>query len=355
MSAADGAEPEPADASEQADSQIVVTDFALLAGTILIGAFLVLVLFRRHRGSQPAQLDTETIRAKRIRRYASPAPRKPTPTPADERVAEPFTAMVYDEPSSTTQIHYGGYGSVMIHSFEWSQAARNGDVASLRALLANGQRVNEQNIAGITALHSAAQGDHVDAVELLLAHGADATLRTYPEEALPNMTPRELSQHQQVSVIDYAGNALKMSKPAGQRVVAMLRMAESAREAARQMEASAMERSMAATDPSSHNQQDALLNALQREEAQGQTTMMRDWPLGEGDNGPWQEASGLPRGYVKRDRRLFYVGGIPRSLAEKWGVGAGELGYESEPHTAETKEWQEAELARVIASMGGRP
>lgn len=79
--------------------------------------------------------------------------------------------------------------------------------------------------------------------------------------------------------------------------------------------------------------------------------MNKDWPLGEGDDGPWRESSGLPRGYVKRDGLLTYVGGIPRKLAKEWSVGAGELGYEGEPHTAETKEERDAALARIMASM----
>ena len=79
--------------------------------------------------------------------------------------------------------------------------------------------------------------------------------------------------------------------------------------------------------------------------------MNKDWPLGEGDDGPWQESSGISRGYVRRDGLLTFVGGIPRNLANKWNVGAGELGYEGEPDTAESKEEAKAALGKILESM----
>ncbi len=91
--------------------------------------------------------------------------------------------------------------------------------------------------------------------------------------------------------------------------------------------------------------------ALQADEDFAMGSRAKEWPLGEGDDGPWHKGSGLPRGYVQRDGRTVYVGGIPRKLAQKWKVGAGELGYEGEPHTAETKEDQEAGIARLMAEM----
>ena len=104
---------------------------------------------------------------------------------------------------------------VIMHPFEWRNAATAGDVASLRRQLSQGQSVNQRNICGLTALHLAAKDGNEAAVEFLLNQGADATLRTHPGEALPNMTPLEMSQDPRAN-----------SKPAGGRVVKLLRAAE---------------------------------------------------------------------------------------------------------------------------------
>jgi ankyrin repeat protein len=58
-------------------------------------------------------------------------------------------------------------------------AARDGDCARLRALIAAGQDVNARsNIYGRTPLHFAAECGQADAVALLLEHGADVDLRS---------------------------------------------------------------------------------------------------------------------------------------------------------------------------------
>ena len=118
---------------------------------------------------------------------------------------------------------------VMMHPFEWKQAAIDGDVASLRRQLLAVQPVNQRNMCGLTALHFAAKDGNEEAVEFLLAEGADATMRSFPGETLPNMTALEMSQVQQVSVISHTGEPLEYSKPAGGRVAELLRAAELAR------------------------------------------------------------------------------------------------------------------------------
>ena len=96
---------------------------------------------------------------------------------------------------------------------------------------------------------------------------------------------------------------------------------------------------------------DALLQTLHKENEAAKASMQKKWPLGKGD--PICPGSRpLLDGYVTRDGRLFYVGGIPRELANKWGVGPGELGYAGEPGTAETEEESMAALDRIMESMG---
>jgi ankyrin repeat protein len=53
-------------------------------------------------------------------------------------------------------------------------AAKNGDTAVVRALLAGGARVNDaQHPCGLTALHFAAASGHIDAIHALVAADAD--------------------------------------------------------------------------------------------------------------------------------------------------------------------------------------
>lgn len=85
---------------------------------------------------------------------------------------------------------------VLIHAAEWKSAALAGDVASLRNQLGEGQNIDQRNMCGLTALHFAAKPRNGDAVEFLLSQGADATLRTYPGEAMPNMTALDMFLHQ---------------------------------------------------------------------------------------------------------------------------------------------------------------
>lgn len=58
-----------------------------------------------------------------------------------------------------------------------ADAARAGDVRTLRSLLAAGQSANGIDIERVPAIILAAQGGHAEAVELLLANGARVDVR----------------------------------------------------------------------------------------------------------------------------------------------------------------------------------
>src|ERR1700752_420748 len=57
------------------------------------------------------------------------------------------------------------------------EAVRKGDLATVTSLLDNGADVNAKFRYGATALFKAAERGHADIVKLLLARGADATVR----------------------------------------------------------------------------------------------------------------------------------------------------------------------------------
>lgn len=59
-------------------------------------------------------------------------------------------------------------------------AARRGDIASIRSLVAEGADVNEFDDLGNTPLHYAAAEEHLETVELLLKSGADVNARHEP-------------------------------------------------------------------------------------------------------------------------------------------------------------------------------
>ena len=61
----------------------------------------------------------------------------------------------------------------------WFEAARKGDVASLRAMLERGAKVNARDDHDDTALTWAATQGHAQACRLLLGAGADADARQY--------------------------------------------------------------------------------------------------------------------------------------------------------------------------------
>lgn len=75
-------------------------------------------------------------------------------------------------------VNYNGqatsYGFIGSTALHW--ACANGDVAMATLLLKKGASVNIQNFGGSTALHSAASNGQPEMVELLLRHGANSAL-----------------------------------------------------------------------------------------------------------------------------------------------------------------------------------
>lgn len=74
-------------------------------------------------------------------------------------------------------------------------AARRGDVAEINKLIAAGQKVNQADRFGTTALHLAAMYDHLDAVNLLLQKGAKVNATTYEENYGFEYTALDLAVH----------------------------------------------------------------------------------------------------------------------------------------------------------------
>jgi len=64
-------------------------------------------------------------------------------------------------------------------------------VAAVSELIAAGHRVNRFDELGKTPLHYAAEGEHFETVELLIAHGADVNARHEP--SLGNTPLREVA------------------------------------------------------------------------------------------------------------------------------------------------------------------
>ncbi|OQS02208.1 hypothetical protein THRCLA_21480 [Thraustotheca clavata] len=56
-------------------------------------------------------------------------------------------------------------------------AARSGNLKQLELLVEEGINVCEQRWSGVTALHRACEGGHVDVIKFLLSRGADANAR----------------------------------------------------------------------------------------------------------------------------------------------------------------------------------
>lgn len=66
----------------------------------------------------------------------------------------------------------GGFDDTLLHI-----AARKGELADVKTLVACGAKVNAIGDMGSTPLHDAASKGHVEVVALLLANGADPTIK----------------------------------------------------------------------------------------------------------------------------------------------------------------------------------
>jgi hypothetical protein len=68
-------------------------------------------------------------------------------------------------------------GCTRSHNAALVQAATDGDILTLQALLANGENPNQKDARGLTGLIMSARAGGVPAVQILLKHGADPNLR----------------------------------------------------------------------------------------------------------------------------------------------------------------------------------
>lgn len=65
----------------------------------------------------------------------------------------------------------------MVSAYPLNSAAAGNDLAAVRLLLEHGADPNARQAGGFVALHNAAQNGLVEMIEVLLAHGAAVNLR----------------------------------------------------------------------------------------------------------------------------------------------------------------------------------
>ena len=87
-----------------------------------------------------------------------------------------------------------------------NRAAYNGDVAQVKALLAQGVNVDFRDRSGGTALHAAMFQKNMEIVELLLQHGYD--INAQGSSAKASASPRMHSALKSISIRLGSGNGL---------------------------------------------------------------------------------------------------------------------------------------------------
>ena len=70
-------------------------------------------------------------------------------------------------------------GGLMLHQTKLGEAAGNGDLKTVRNLVASGAEVNERDDGGETALGYALLGGHIDVADYLYKKGADTNVTDY--------------------------------------------------------------------------------------------------------------------------------------------------------------------------------
>jgi hypothetical protein len=88
------------------------------------------------------------------------------------------------------------WGFTALHS-----AAGTGNVELVELLLENGANVNTPDVTGATPLHEAAKRGHLKAAELLLAHGADVNRQTSTDRMTPLQMVEELNPNEALAVL----------------------------------------------------------------------------------------------------------------------------------------------------------
>jgi hypothetical protein len=108
--------------------------------------------------------------------------------PVFEQMVEEYL-QVFPSAANERDHAYIGDGRTALH-----QAAANGDVRLIKALIAHGALVNAKNSTGETPLHLAARFGHIDAIRYLVAVGARIDEKTTYTKATPLMSAAEMGQ-----------------------------------------------------------------------------------------------------------------------------------------------------------------
>lgn len=116
-----------------------------------------------------------------------------------ERMIEKFLVKHSDQINLQDKAYIGD-GRTALH-----QAATNGNLVVLKALLSHGAQVNAVNSIGETPLHFAARFGKLETLKMLIAHGAKLNEKSKHTRATPLLAAAESGQEAIIRELLYAG------------------------------------------------------------------------------------------------------------------------------------------------------